>query len=233
MNEKKRKRFLIVLKFSFKTNFLLLFFRLFQKFSLNLWKKKSKSLLSLFFLSWKWKSFTRDKTFQRFDNFVKISLTWFKVRRFRLFNSSIILTILFVEKYNFANIWRSLLIVSMFRCLCFFVSLSKKRSEILLSILWDSRFQDHLMSFSLRLFLMSFFFSTFSTFFDALSIFSIFLNVAFSSTRFFASLSNDYCDSFSVFRFRFLSKISQKKSHVSFHFSFNLKKKSVKYFSNF
>ena len=68
------------------------------------------------------------------------------------------------------------------------------------------------------------FFSIFSTFFDALFVSSILLSVVFSSIRFFVSFSNDYLDSLSVFRFRFLSKVLQKRFHVSFHFSINLKK---------
>ena len=85
-------------------------------------------------------------------------------------------------------------------------------------------FRLFLMSFFFRFFLMSFFFPTFSTFFDVESIFF---------ARFFVSSSSSYRDSLSVFRFRFFSKISQKEFHVSFHFSVNLKKENVKYFSNF
>ena len=152
---------LFVLKFRWKSRILLLFFRFFQKFSLSLLKKKSKSflsLLSLFFLSWKWKFLSRNKISQCFDNFVKISLIYVKIRRSRLFNSSMNSAISFVEKYDLR--WRSLLIVSVSRCLCL-------------------------------------------------------------------------CSCFFVFRFRFLSKILQERFHVSFHFSINLEKKNVKYFSNF
>ena len=53
-------------------------------------------------------------------------------------------------------LWRLLLIISVFRCLCFFVSLSKAKKKILLLLSWDFRFQNHLMSSSLRFFSMSF-----------------------------------------------------------------------------
>ena len=98
-------------------------------------------------------------------------------------------------------LWRSLLIVLVFRCLCFFVSLSKEENEILLSIsksfnvVFFSTFSDVV------------FFTIFSIFFNALSVFSTLLSVVSFSTRFFVSLSSDYRDSLSVFRFRFLSKI--------------------------
>ena len=72
--------------------------------------------------------------------------------------------------------------------------------------------------------------SSISRSYDAFS--SIFLSIA-SFFRFFASFSKNYRDSSFVFRFRFFSKASQKKFYVSFHFSINLKKESVKYFSNF
>ena len=94
---------LLVLKFSLKSKFLLLFFRLSQRLSLSLWKKRSKSLLSLSFLSWEWKFLTRNKISQHFDNFVKVSLICVKIRRFRLFNSSIISAISFVKRYDFVN----------------------------------------------------------------------------------------------------------------------------------
>ena len=79
---------------------------------------------------------------------------------------------------------------------------------------------------------MLFFFSISSIHFNFLSVSSIFLNVVFFF-RFFVSFSNNYRDSLFIFRFRFFSKVLQKKSHVSFHFSINLKKENVKYFSNF
>ena len=72
--------------------------------------------------------------------------------------------------------------------------------------------------------------SSISRSYDAFS--SIFLNVAFFF-HFFVSFSNNYRDSLSAFRFRFFSKVSQKKFYASFHFSINLRKKDVKYFSNF
>ena len=84
-------------------------------------------------------------------------------------------------------------------------------------------FRFFLMSSFFRLFLMSFFFSTFSTLFNVESVFS---------ARFFFSSSNSYRDSCFVRRFRFLSKVFQKKFHISFYFSINLKK-NVKYSSNF
>ena len=109
-------------KFRWKSKFLFLFFRFFQKLSLSLLKRRSRSflsllslfflsllslsflsLLSLFFLSWEWKFFSRNKIFQRFDNFVKVSLTYVKIRRFRLFNSSMNSAISSVEKYDFVN----------------------------------------------------------------------------------------------------------------------------------
>ena len=61
---------------------------------------------------------------------------------------------------------------------------------------------------------------------------SIFLNVA-SFFRFFVSFFENYRDSSFVFRFHFFSKVFQEKFYVSFHFSINLRKKSVKYSSNF
>ena len=71
----------------------------------------------------------------------------------------------------------------------------------------------------------------FSSNFSDVVFFSIFFDVVFaSSTRFFVSFLNDYRDSFSVCRFRFLSKVLQKKSHVSFHFLINLKKKKCEIF---
>ena len=76
------------------------------------------------------------------------------------------------------------------------------------------------------------FFSISSIHFDVLSVSSIFLNVVFFF-RFFVSFSNNYRDSLFVFRFRFFSKIFQKRFYVLFHFSINLRKKNVKYFSNF
>ena len=48
-------------------------------------------------------------------------------------------------------LWRLLLIVSVSRYLCLFVFLSRARSEILLSIPWGFRSQEHLMPSSLRL----------------------------------------------------------------------------------
>ena len=229
---------LLVLKFSSKTRFLL-FRRLCQRLFLNFQKKRLKSLLSLFFLSWKWKFLTKNKTFQYFDSFVKISLICVKIRRFALFNSSMISAILFVKKYNFVNtvtIIANRFNVSMF---VFFRLFIKSKKKILLSLSWNSSSQNHLMSFFFRFFLMSFFFSTlfdvvfFSTFFDVV-FFSTFLSALSASfDRFFVSFSSDYRDSLFVRRSRFLSRIFQKKSHVWFHFSINLREKNVKYFSNF
>ena len=137
---------LFVLKFRWKSKILLRFFRLSQILSLNLWKKKSKSflsLLSLFFLSllslflllWEWKSFSKNKIFRRFDNFVKISLICVKVRRSRLFNSSMNSAISFVEKYNLANTvtiivnrFNVSLFVSMFVFFRLFVKKKKRNS---------------------------------------------------------------------------------------------------------
>ena len=129
-------------------------------------------------------------------------------------------------------LWRLLLIVSMFRCLCLFVSLFKKKRNFTFDFVKFSISRSSDVVFSSISFDVVFF-STFSIFFNALFVFSILLSVVFFSTRFFASLSNDYRDSFFVFRFRFFSKVSQKKTHVLFYFSINLKKKRVKYFSNF
>ena len=160
---------LFVLKFSLKSKFFLFLFRFFQKFSLNLWKKRLRSLLSLlslFFLSWKWKFLSRNKTSQRFDNFVKISLICVKIRRFRLFNSSMISAISFVEKYDFVNTVTIIvnrfsvsMFVSMFVFFRFFVN---KKNEILFLISWNSRFQDSMMSFFFRFFRL---FSMFCLFF--------------------------------------------------------------------
>ena len=74
--------------------------------------------------------------------------------------------------------------------------------------------------------------SSISRSYDALSVSSISLNVA-SFFRFFVSFSNNYRDSFFVFRSRFFSRVFQEKFYVSFHLSINLKKENVKYFSNF
>ena len=229
---------LLFLKSRWKSKFLLIFFRLFQKFLLSLLKKKSRSflsllslffllLLSLSFLSWKWKSFSKNKTFQRFDNFVKISLTCVKIRRFRLFNSSINSAISFVEKYDLANTVTIIvnrlsvsLFVSMFVFFRLFVKKKKKNSAFDFVRSSISRFYDVVFS------------SISSTHFDVLSVSSIFLNVV-SFSRFFVSFSNNYRDSFFIFRFRFFSKISQKRFYASFHFSINLRKESVKYLSNF
>ena len=120
----------------------------------------------------------------------------------------------------------------MFRCLCLFVSLFKKKRNFTFDFVKFSISRSSDVVFSSISFDVVFF-STFSIFFNALFVFSILLSVVFFSTRFFASLSNDYRDSFFVFRFRFFSKVSQKKTHVLFYFSINLKKKRVKYFSNF
>ena len=225
-------------------SFFLLFFRLSQKSSLSFRKRKSKSLLSLLslsFLSWKWKSLSKDKTFQRFNNFVRISLIYVKIRRSRLSNSSMISTISSVEKYDLANtvtIIANRLSVSMFVSMSVSIRLSVKRKKR------NSVFDPVKSSISRSY--DAVFFSISSTFFDALSVFSILLSVVFFSTlsilfdvesvffaRFFVSSSNNYRDSLFAFRSRFLSKIFQKRFHVSFYSSINLKRKNVKYSSNF
>ena len=205
---------LFVRKSSSKTRLLLLR-RLCQRFRLSLQKERSRSLSSLSFLSWEWKSLTRNKISQRLDNFVKISLICVKVRRFRLFNSSMISAISSVEKYDFVNtvtIIANRLNVSM--SVFFRLSVKSKKRN----------FAFDLVRFSISESSDAVFFSTFSTLFDVESV---------SFVRFFVSFSNDYRDSLSVSRSRFLSKISQEKSHVSSYFSINLKKENVKYFSNF
>ena len=58
-------------------------------------------------------------------------------------------------------LWQLLLIVSMFQCLCLFVSLSKIRKKILFSFLWDFRSQNHLKSCFFLIFRMSCFFLLF------------------------------------------------------------------------
>ena len=229
---------LLVLKFRWKSKIFLRFFRFFQKFSLSLWKRKSRSflsllslfflsLLSLFFLSWEWKFFSKDKTFQRFDNFVRISLICVKIRRFRLFNSSMNSAISFVEKYDFVNIVTIIvnrlsvsLFVSVFVFFRFFVKRKKRNSAF------------DFVKFSISKSYDVVFFSISSITLNALFVSSIFLNVVFFF-RFFVSFSNNYRDSFFVFRFHFFSKNFQKKFYVSFHFSINLKKENVKYSSNF
>ena len=146
---------------------------------------------------------------------MKISLICVKIRRFRLFDSSMNSAISSVEKYNFVNtvtIIANRLSVSLF--LFVFVSFrffAKKK---------ERNFAFDFVKFSI------------SKSYDALSISSIFLNVA-SFFRFFASSFESYRDSFFVFRFCFFSKVSQKRFYASFHLSINLKRKSVKYFSNF
>ena len=130
-------------------------FRLCQRFSLNFRKRRSRSLLSLFSLLSKWKSFTKDKNFRYLSNFVSVSLICVKVRRSALFNSSMILAISFVKKYDLVNsvtIIVNCFSVSMF---VFFVSLSRARKKILFSLLWDFRSQNYLMSCFLRVSLMS------------------------------------------------------------------------------
>ena len=168
---------------------------------MNFWKKRSRSLLSLS-LSWKWKFLTRNKTFRYLDNFVWISLIYVKVRRSALFDSSMISAISFVERYDLANtvtIIANRLSVSMFVSFRLFIKRKKRNSAF------------DFVKFSISKSFDVVFFSIFSTLFDALSVFSTLLNVVFFSIRFFDSLSNDYRDSFSVFRFRSLSKVSQKK----------------------
>ena len=104
-------------------------------------------------------------------------------------------------------------------------SISKSSDVVFSSIFFDVVFSS---TFSDVVFFSTFFdvvfFSTFSTLFDVESVFS---------ARFFASFSSSYRGSFSVRRFHFLSKVLQERFYVSFHFSINLKKESVKYFSNF
>ena len=104
-------------------------------------------------------------------------------------------------------LWRLLLILSVFRCLCLFVSLSKVKKEILLSLLWNSRFQNHLMSFFFRIFLMSFFLRLF------LMLCSRFLFVF--SLRFRAIIAIR-----SLFVDLFFSKVFQKR--LTFYFIFQL-----------
>ena len=214
--KRNEKILLLILKFRWKSRIFLLFFRFFQRFSLKLWKKRSKSflsLLSLFFLSWEWKFFLRNKTFQRFDNFVKISLICVKVRRFRLFNSSMNSAISFVEKYDFVN--TVTIIVNRFS-----VSLSV---SVFVSFRFFAKKKE-------RNFAFDFVKSSISKFYDVFS--SIFLSVAFFF-RFFVSFFENYRDSFFVFRFRFFSKVFQKRFYVSFHFSINLKKKKCEIFFEF
>ena len=204
---------LFVLKSRWKSKIFLLFIRLSQRFSLSLWKKKSKSflsllslfflsLLSLFFLSWKWKFLSKNKIFQRFDNFVKISLTCVKIRRSRLFNSSMNSAISFVEKYNFANTVTIIanrfsvsLSVSMFVFLRFFV---KKKTTFCVwfreifdfKITWCCfffDFVDYLWCFVcfVDLFECRIFFSFFRLVFEQLSRFAFRLSISF----FFESFS--------------------------------------------
>ena len=213
---------LLVLKFSSKTKFLLLFFRLFQKFSLNLRKRRSRSLLSLFFLSRKWKSLIKNKISRYLNNFVSVSLICDKVHRSALFNSSMISAILSVEKYDFAN--SVTIIVNRFSVsmsVSFRLSVKNKKRNSAFAFVKFSILKSFDVVFS-------------STFFDVLFVFSTFFDVVSAFfARFFVSFSSDYRDSFSVRRCRFLSKISQKRFHVSFHVSINLKKKKCKIFFEF
>ena len=225
MNEKKRESLSTRFKIFVEIEIFSVFFSFLSEIFVESVKKKLRSLLSLFSLSWKWKFFTKDKISQRFDNFVKVSLTCVKICRFRLFNSSMISTTSFVEKYDLANtvtIIVNRLSVSM--SVFFRLSVKKKKRN----------FAFDFVKFSIsRSYDVVFFFSILSIFFDALSVFSILLNVVFFSTRFFVSLSSDYRDSFFVFRFRFLSKLFQERFHVLFHFSINLKKKECEIFFKF
>ena len=222
---------LFVLKFRWKSKFLLLFFRLFQRFSLSLWKKKSRlllSLLSLSFLSWKWKSLSKNKTFQRFDNFVRISLICVKVRRFRLFNSSMISTISSVEKYDFVNTvtiivnrFNVSMSVSMF---VFFRLFVKKKSEILSLISWNFRFQDYMMLSFFRFFR---FFSILCLFlrFFWMSYLSWFFRLFLMSSLFFSFVSSFRLRTiiairFLLFDFVFFRKFFKKS--LTFYFIFQL-----------
>ena len=117
-------------------------------------------------------------------------------------------------------LWQLLLIVSVFRCLCrclcFFVFSSRKKSEILFSISWDFRSQDQLMLSFFRFFRFFLMFCLFLRFFWV----SYFFRLAFSS-RFWTIIAIRSL----FFDFVFFSKISQRESYASFHFSINLKKK--------
>ena len=138
--------------------------------------------------------------------------------------------ILFVEKYDLVN--TVTIIVNYFSVsMSVFLRLSvkSKKKDSAFAFVRFSISESFNVVFSSILFDVVFS----SIFFYALSAFSTLLNVVSSSTRFFVSFSNDYRDSLSVRRSRFLSKVSQKKFHVSFHFSINLREKNVKYFSNF
>ena len=190
---------LLVLKSSSQTEFLLLR-RLCQRFSLSLQKRRSKSLLSLFFLSWEWKFFTKNKTSQYFDNFVKILLIYVKIRRFALFNLSMILAISFVEKYDLANtvtIIANRLSVSMF--VSFRLSVKSKKRNFAFAFVKFSILKSFDVVFS-------------STFSDVV-FFSILLSALFVSfDRFFASSLSDYrdsllCSSISFSFEKFLKKI--------------------------
>ena len=188
------------------------FFLVFVKDFRWVFEKKIKIVAVAVFLSWKEKFLTRNKISRYLNSFASVLLICDKIRRFVLSNSSVSLAISFVEKYDFAN--SVTIIVNRFSVsMSMFLRLSiksKKRNSVFAFV-----------EFSISdLFDVVFF----STLFDVVSAFS---------TRFFVSLSNDYRDSFSVRRFRFFSKILQEEFHVLFYFSINLKKKSVKYFSNF
>ena len=144
---------------------------------------------------------------------MKVSLTCFRIRRSRLSDSSMNSAISSVERYDFINT----------------VTIIANRLSVSLSV-------SVFVSFRLfakkkeRNFAFDFVESSISKSYDAFS--SISLNVA-SFFRFFVSSFESYRDSFFVFRFRFFSKVSQKRFYVSSHFSINLRKENVKYFSNF
>ena len=144
---------------------------------------------------------------------MRISLTCFKIRRSRLFNSSMNSAISFVERYDLAN--TVTIIVNRFS-----VSLSV---FVFVSFRLFAKKKERNFAFDLVK-------SSISKSYDVFS--SIFLNVAFFF-RFFVSSFESYRDSFFALRFRFFSKVFQKEFYVSFHFSINLKEENVKYSSNF
>ena len=102
MNEKKCERSTVRFKIFVENEISSAFFSSFSKTFVESSKKKIKIVVVAFSVV-RVKSFTKDKTFQYFDNFVKISLICVKIRRSALFNSSMISTISFVEKYDLVN----------------------------------------------------------------------------------------------------------------------------------
>ena len=144
---------------------------------------------------------------------MKISLTCFKIRRSRLFDSSMNSAISSVERYDLANtvtIIANRLSASLSVSVSVPLRPSAKRKER------NPAFDP------VR--------SPISRPYDVFSPISL---SAASSSRFFAPPLESYRDSSFALRSRFFSKAPQKGFYVSPHPSINLRKESVKYSSGF